>query len=432
VLSERPFRTVLTGTKSAGGGFAASRRPAGTFDEASRFRGEFYACLIARHDELSELCDSVLCTDGPVKSPAGLTLVPEPRRGRGALYGGLNHGGVDVERLRTLPAGLPLPRFEGGCLVLTVDVSPWLRADAPCSADRLFCHVHGRAKTASQFIPGPALLLRRRPRTARHLMDIDSGHRFWTLSGSGPRMTRLRSQLPNCAAWSGDSSWPASGRPATRTARSSWMPDTTSLVRPGCCGACPSRWSAGSAPPASCGCRNRPRVHGTNGRPPKHGPEFRFAKPETWRGPAIVTATDTTNYRKAQAQAWDRVHPRLTHRSAWLDHDGQLPIVEGTLVRLKVEHLSKEREAPAVWLWSSKTGATPADVDRCWQGFLRRFDLEHIFRCGKQTLGWTTPKLRTPEAAPLGLDPDRRSHPAPSRAAPGRAPLPPLGETRET
>lgn len=24
-----------------------------------------------------------------------------------------------------------------------------------------------------------------------------------------------------------------------------------------------------------------PRMHGVNGRPPKHGPEFRFAKPET-------------------------------------------------------------------------------------------------------------------------------------------------------
>lgn len=42
----------------------------------------------------------------------------------------------------------------GGRLVLAVDVSPWLRSDAPCSAERLFCHVYGRAKTASQFIPG--------------------------------------------------------------------------------------------------------------------------------------------------------------------------------------------------------------------------------------------------------------------------------------
>jgi hypothetical protein len=53
-----------------------------------------------------------------------------------------------------LLAGLSLPRFPDGGLVLAVDVSPWLRSDAPCSPDRLFCHVCGRAKTASQFIPG--------------------------------------------------------------------------------------------------------------------------------------------------------------------------------------------------------------------------------------------------------------------------------------
>jgi hypothetical protein len=38
-------------------------------------------------------------------------------------------------------------------------------------------------------------------------------------------------------------------------------------------------------------------------------------------------------------------------------------------------------------------------VDRCWQAFLRRFDLEHTFRLFKQTLGWTTPKIRDPAAA---------------------------------
>lgn len=142
-----------------------------------------------------------------------------------------------------------------------------------------------------------------------------------------------------------------------------------------------------------------PRQPGTNGRPPKHGPEFRFTRPETWPEPAITTVTGTGNYGKAETQAWDRVHPRLTHRSSWLDHDGELPVVEGTLIRLKVEHLSKERYAPPVWLWSSKTGATGEDVDRFWQAFLRRFDLEHTFRFTKQTLGWTLPKLRTPEAA---------------------------------
>lgn len=36
------------------------------------------------------------------------------------------------------------------------------------------------------------------------------------------------------------------------------------------------------------------------GRPPKHGPEFRFSKPETWPEAAITTATDTTHYGKAK------------------------------------------------------------------------------------------------------------------------------------
>jgi hypothetical protein len=52
-----------------------------------------------------------------------------------------------------------------------------------------------------------------------------------------------------------------------------------------------------------------------------------------------------------------------------------------------------------VWLWSSITGATATEVDRWWQSFLRRFDLEHTFRLLKQTLGWTAPKIRTPQAA---------------------------------
>jgi hypothetical protein len=73
-----------------------------------------------------------------------------------------------------------------------------------------------------------------------------------------------------------------------------------------------------------------------------------------------------------------------------------------------------------MWLWSSAIGATVSDVDRCWQSFLRRFDLEHTFRLVKQTLGWTVPRIRTPQAA------DRWtwlvSAPNPSRPGPGRPP----------
>ncbi|MFI6396294.1 hypothetical protein [Nonomuraea sp. NPDC050540] len=141
------------------------------------------------------------------------------------------------------------------------------------------------------------------------------------------------------------------------------------------------------------------RAHPGGGRPPKHGGEFALADPATWPEPAVSTVTDTTHYGKAETSVWDRLHPRLTHRAAWLDHQGALPLIEGTLIRLKVEHLPGDRDAPPVWLWSSKTGATSADVDRCRQAFLRRFDLERTCRFWKQTLGWTQPKLRATQAA---------------------------------
>ena len=72
--------------------------------------------------------------------------------------------------------------------------------------------------------------------------------------------------------------------------------------------------------------------------------------------------------------------------------------MEGTLIRLQVEHLPGQQDPKPLWLWWSQIDATPADVDRCWQAFLRRFDLEHTFRMFKQTLGWTVPKIRDPAA----------------------------------
>jgi len=148
-------------------------------------------------------------------------------------------------------------------------------------------------------------------------------------------------------------------------------------------------------------CRPAP-VHepGTTGRPSRHGPTFALAEADTEAAPRPVAATSTatTRYGTARAQAWARLHPRLTRRGAWAEHAGELPIVEGTLIRLRVEHLPGQRDPKPLWLWSSRTEATGREVDRCWQAFLRRFDLEHTFRLLKQTLGWTAAKIRDPAA----------------------------------
>jgi hypothetical protein len=129
-------------------------RAAGELGELTAFRREFYECLHRRADALFELCDAVLCTDGPVTSLVGLSLVPEHRRGHGALYDAVNAGRVQIGRLRRAVAQLPLPRDGQGRIVLAVDVSAWLRPDAGTAPDRSFCHVHGRGRGASQLIPG--------------------------------------------------------------------------------------------------------------------------------------------------------------------------------------------------------------------------------------------------------------------------------------
>jgi hypothetical protein len=142
-----------------------------------------------------------------------------------------------------------------------------------------------------------------------------------------------------------------------------------------------------------------PRPAGTNGRSPRHGAAFRLADPATWPDPVVTTRVQTSRYGTAQARAWGRLHQQLARRAAWQSHDGELPVIEGTLIRLQADHLPGQRKADPLWLWSSRAGTTAEETGRAWQAFLRRFDIEHTFRFLKQALGWTRPRLRDPAAA---------------------------------
>ncbi|MGH3233985.1 MAG: transposase [Streptosporangiaceae bacterium] len=88
-----------------------------------------------------------------------------------------------------------------------------------------------------------------------------------------------------------------------------------------------------------------PRPPGTNGRPGRHGAAFRLAGKQPWPAPAVTTLTETTRYGAAQATAWGRLHQQqqLTSRARWQDHDGELPVIQGTLIRLAVQYLPGDR-----------------------------------------------------------------------------------------
>jgi hypothetical protein len=90
------------------------------------------------------------------------------------------------------------------------------------------------------------------------------------------------------------------------------------------------------------------RRPGTNGRPVRHGAAFKPTDQRSWPASAVTTVTQTTRYGTARASAWDRLHQRLASRAGCEDHDGELPVIEGTLIRLAVDHLPGNRSPAAV------------------------------------------------------------------------------------
>jgi hypothetical protein len=371
------------------------RTRAELLDALSRFRVGFHGCLTGYGDALFELTDAVLCADGPVRSLVELTLAAEHRRGWGGMYKALNKGKLDIASFQASLSGQPPPRI-GGRLVLAADVSPWLRPDAPASPERLFCHTYGRSRKNAQMIPGWPYSF---------VAALEAGATSWVALLDAVRLgpdddptdvtaARLRELV---------------GRLRQAGHQAEGDPDILIVVDAGydvtrlaflladlpveLCGRIRSNRSLRLPPP--------PRLPRADGRPPRHGPEFKCDEPETRPAPDVGTAAETTRYGIATAAAWDRLHPRLTRRAAWEGHEGELPVVEGTVVRLAVERLRGDRDPDPIWLWSSATGVDAAHLDRLWQAYLRRFDIEHTFRFFKQTLGWIKPKVRSSGAADL-------------------------------
>src|SRR5215470_15140440 len=359
------------------------------------FRRELYRCFTARADELFELADAVLCAGGPVRVLAGLSLVPEHRRGHGALYDAVNAGGVEVARLRRALAALPPPLWPDGRIRLAVDVSNWLRPDAATSPERMFCHVYGRGRGSAQMIPGWPYSV---------VAGLESGRTSWTAVldavrlGPADDVTEVTAaQVREVVARLAEAGHWREGDPAILIVFDAGY-DITRLA-----------FLLAGLPVELLGRLRSDRVlyfpappgrrDGRPGRRPRHGPEFRLAGDAAWPRPAVTTITPTARYGTAAASCWQRLHTKLERRGAWAGHHGELPVVEGTLIRLAVDHLPGDRNPKPIWLWSSATAAGPDDVDRSWQAFLRRFDLEHTFRLFKQVLGWTAPKIRDPAAA---------------------------------
>lgn len=364
------------------------------------FRDGLYSCLTRRADALFELVDAVLCTPARVTDLAHLSLEPVFTRGHGALYDGLNAGRLDIERLSCVVAGLSVPRCPGpdgrARIVLAVDVSNWLRPDAATSPGRSFCHVHARTPGAAQIVPGwkYSWVVALEPGASSWTMPLDVRRLSPEVLEVDATAAQLRQVIDRLIA---AGHWRPGDPPILVVMDSGY--DITRLT-----------WLLADLPVtliarvrsnrvfyAPAGKRRGP----TKGRGPRHGHKLVCKDPATWPEPSVATTNTTERYGTAAAVAFTHHHPKVECRTgtAWEGHEGEPPIIAGTLIQLTVEHLPGSKDPDPVWLWTSAPEATCDQVDHYWSMYLRRFDLEHTFRFLKQTLGWTRPMLRDPEAA---------------------------------
>lgn len=364
-----------------------------------RLRTGFYSWLTRRGDTLFELTDAVACGSSPVTDLARLSLEIEHHRGHGGLYDGLNADVINTHRLRQLTCTGPLPRITSPDgrerIVLAVDVSNWLRPDAATSPDRAFCHTYARGAGQVQMILGWPYSF---------VCDLESGPSSWTAlldvvrirpgdDATAVTIAQLRAVIDELiqAGHVGTSDPPIlvvmdAGYDVVRLA---WLLADLPVTLVG-------RLRSDRVFYAPAGTRQGL----TKGRAPRHGEKLVLRDVATYPSPAVTTSNDTARYGRAQAVAFARQHPKIESRGGWKDHDGQLPIIDGTVVGLTVEYLPGDRAPKPVWLWVSQPAPhSGEEMDHWWSMFIGRFDLEQTFRFLKQTLGWTKPWLRDPEAA---------------------------------
>jgi DDE superfamily endonuclease len=398
------------------------------------FRARLYECLTARSDALFELTDAILCADHAVTSLVQLSLVPEFRRGHGALYAALAGGEIDEEKLAALltarlpqlvdgeegrawtarhdaidyglleqalaqvPAGAAAQVREACArwsrLRFAIDATPYPRPDAECSPGR--GHVHHdacRCDSTRKTIPGweyqfAAALGQLRTAWAA-LIDVE---RTTPAARTGQTIRQVRNLLRRLGtAGHGGRAAPLvvldAGYSAAALTAGLAGDGVHLLVR---------------LPVTSVLYYDPVTWPGKNGRPGKHGIAVTCHNDPGQANPEpdeSLTLPGTPLYGTVRVDAWHQVHPLIHGDRGWFaDWDGNLPILRGTLLRVIVEHLPDGRTPhKTMWLWHA--GPAPLSLDELWRAYLARFDEEHAFKFAKGTLGLTTAKVRTPEQA---------------------------------
>ena len=362
--------------------------PSAAFRTLGTFRHSLYKCLHRRADALFELTDALLTAD-TVPSLAHLSLEALHRRRWGSLYAALNRGHIDAEALRGLLVRHPLAGRRRTTPVYAVDVSVWDRCDAETSPERGYYYHPSRHSAGQPIVAGWAY---------QFIAELNFVRESWTAPLDVERVRPAKDANEVAAeqvkAFLHRS--PAEGVAPLFVFDAGYDPVKVQQGLEGCPCQILVRLRAGRrfyGDPSLAG----PPAH--TGRPRRHGPRMKCADPSTWPQPSTEYTCEDAGYGVVRVRAWANLHPKVRAHEG-RGSRGPLPIVVGTLVLVEVERLprgERRREPRVLWLWWHGEGEP--DLDLLWRSYVRRFDLEHTFRFLKQTLGWSTPRVRHPEQA---------------------------------
>ena len=360
-------------------------------DALYTFRHSLYGCLHRRADALFELTDAILTAD-TVPSPVHLSLQASHRRGWGSLYAALRRGRVDAEALRELLAHHPLAGSGATTPVYAVDVSVWPRCDAETSPDRGYYYHPSRHSAGQPIVAGWAY---------QFVARLNFVRESWTAPVDVERVRPAQDANVVAASQVGALLGRLEGRE---------VPMPLFVFDAGYDPVKLQRALEGSACQILVRLRAGRRFYGDPGlcdppanigRPRRHGPKMKCNDPSTWPEPSSEHVCVDDGHGTVRVRAWTDLHPKV-HNHEGRGSRGPLPIVVGTLVLVEVERLprgERRRKPRVLWLWWHGPEGTQPDLDLVWRSYVRRFDLEHTFRFLKQSMGWTSPRVRHPEQA---------------------------------
>ena len=348
------------------------------------FRTALHRCFHRRTDPLLELIDALLAAE-TVTSLPHLSLQAAHRRGWGSLYDALSAGRIDVPALRTLLSQQAIP---DGPPVYAIDLSVWPRCDAEASPERGFYYHPSRHSAGQPIVAGWAYQWLAQLSFTRDSwsapLDVRRVHPTENANAVAlAQITALISQRPSSVAtplFVFDAGYDSARLTQVLAETSAAL--VVRLRADRCFYADPL-----PVPRSPKG-----------GRPRQHGAKFACKDPATWPVPTAEHLVEDAQYGTVRVRAWSGLHPKQQA------HPGRgtrktRPIVRGTVVLVEVSRLPARPYQPKVlWLWWHGPEGS-LDLDVLWRAYVRRFDLEHTLRFCKQSLGWTTPRVRQPEQA---------------------------------